>query len=64
MGPDLAAGAEGYDLDARAERLAAHPLAAAAGLEMFQNRDRGFETGLRAVIEGIAATLRTPATPD
>ncbi|MFD7279044.1 TetR/AcrR family transcriptional regulator C-terminal domain-containing protein [Streptomyces sp. NPDC059862] len=64
MGPDPATGAEGYDLDARAERLAAHPLAAAAGLEMFQDRDRGFETGLRAVIEGIAATLRTPATPD
>ncbi|NUL11858.1 TetR/AcrR family transcriptional regulator C-terminal domain-containing protein, partial [Streptomyces lunaelactis] len=31
MGPDAATGAEGYDLAARAERLADYPLAAAAG---------------------------------
>ncbi|MFI9612987.1 TetR/AcrR family transcriptional regulator C-terminal domain-containing protein [Streptomyces sp. NPDC052023] len=61
MGPGPAAGEGGYDLDARAERLAGFPLAAAAGDEMFRDRDRGFETGLRAVIEGVAATLRTAA---
>ncbi|MEE1666781.1 MULTISPECIES: TetR/AcrR family transcriptional regulator C-terminal domain-containing protein [unclassified Streptomyces] len=61
MGPDPASGAEGYDLDARAERLAAHPLAAEAGREMFQRHGQGFEAGLRAVIEGIGLTLRGEA---
>lgn len=58
MGPDPATGAEGYDLDARGERLAAQPLAAQAGYEMFQDHRAGFETGLDAVVEGIALTLR------
>ncbi|MFE3325303.1 TetR/AcrR family transcriptional regulator C-terminal domain-containing protein [Streptomyces sp. NPDC059176] len=57
MGPDPATGAEGYDLAARAERLADYPLAAAAGEEIFAGRPAGFETGLRAVVEGIAHTL-------
>ncbi|WP_327353884.1 TetR/AcrR family transcriptional regulator C-terminal domain-containing protein [Streptomyces sp. NBC_01304] len=57
MGPDPAAGVEGYDLDARAERLAEFPLAATAGAEMFRDHDAGFEAGLAAVIEGIGRTL-------
>ncbi|OSZ61100.1 TetR family transcriptional regulator [Streptomyces pharetrae CZA14] len=57
MGPDPATGTGGYDLDARADRLAAHPLAAESGRVVLQNRDRGFEAGLRAVIAGVAATL-------
>ncbi|WUK31456.1 TetR/AcrR family transcriptional regulator C-terminal domain-containing protein [Streptomyces sp. NBC_00370] len=50
-------GGEGYDLDARAERLAEFPLAAAAGYEIFQEQDAGFDAGLRAVTAGIALTL-------
>lgn len=57
-GPDPASGAEGYDLDARAARLAAFPLAVAAGREMFQDHERGFELGLGAVLAGIDVTLR------
>ncbi|MEU1134593.1 TetR family transcriptional regulator, partial [Streptomyces sp. NPDC005900] len=53
-------GAEGgYDHAARAARLAAYPLAAAAGEEMFADHDRGFEAGLAAVVAGVAATLVT-----
>ncbi|UUN28769.1 TetR/AcrR family transcriptional regulator C-terminal domain-containing protein [Streptomyces sp. FIT100] len=58
MGPDPATGAEGYDLAARAERLAAYPLAAAAGEELFRGHDAGFESGLKAVVAGVAAVLR------
>ncbi|MGW1889546.1 TetR/AcrR family transcriptional regulator C-terminal domain-containing protein [Streptomyces sp. NPDC002004] len=61
MGPDPARAGEGeavYDLAARAERLAAHPRAAAAGQELFGDHEHGFEAGLRAVIVGIGATLR------
>ncbi|GGK66942.1 TetR family transcriptional regulator [Streptomyces flaveus] len=58
MGPDPVKGGEGYDLAARAERLAAYPLAVAAGEEMFRDHDRGFEEGLAAVIAGIGVTLR------
>jgi TetR/AcrR family tetracycline transcriptional repressor len=58
MGPDPATGADGYDLDARGERLAAQPLAAQAGYEMFRDHQAGFEAGLAAVVEGIALTLR------
>nr|WP_033325303.1 TetR/AcrR family transcriptional regulator C-terminal domain-containing protein [Streptomyces yerevanensis] len=58
MGPDPAGGEEGYDLAARAERLAAYPLAVAAGEAMFRDHDRGFEEGLAAVIAGIDVTLR------
>ncbi|MFJ9841356.1 TetR/AcrR family transcriptional regulator C-terminal domain-containing protein [Kitasatospora sp. NPDC101155] len=56
MGPNPFDGEEGYDLEARAERLAAHPLAAEAGREMFQDFDRGFEQGLAAVLAGVEAT--------
>ncbi len=56
-GPERGEG--GYDLAARAERLAAYPLAAAAGEEMFTGHDRGFEAGLAAVVAGVGATLVT-----
>ncbi|QEU97365.1 TetR family transcriptional regulator [Streptomyces kanamyceticus] len=56
-GPDPASGEGGYDLAARAARLAAYPLAAAAGEEMFRDHDRGFQAGLAAVVAGIGATL-------
>lgn len=57
MGPDPARTEGGYDLKARAERLAAYPLAAAAGDEMFRDYDAGFEKGLAAVVAGIGATM-------
>ncbi|MFJ6773371.1 TetR/AcrR family transcriptional regulator C-terminal domain-containing protein [Kitasatospora sp. NPDC091257] len=57
MGPNPFDGAEGYDVDARAERLAAHPLAAASGRVMFQDFDEGFEQGLAAILAGVEATL-------
>nr|WP_306335313.1 TetR/AcrR family transcriptional regulator C-terminal domain-containing protein [Streptomyces sp. KL118A] len=53
-------GDSGYDLVARAQRLADYPLAAAAGEELFRAHDRGFEAGLAAVVAGIGATLATP----
>lgn len=56
-GPDPAKAQGGYDLEARAERLAAYPLAAAAGHEMFRDYDAGFEKGLTAVVAGIGATM-------
>ncbi|MEU8954101.1 TetR/AcrR family transcriptional regulator C-terminal domain-containing protein [Streptomyces sp. NPDC048518] len=55
--PDPARGEEDGELAARAARLAAYPLIAAAGDEMFRAHDRGFETGLAAVVAGIGATL-------
>ncbi|MEV7421171.1 TetR/AcrR family transcriptional regulator C-terminal domain-containing protein [Streptomyces sp. NPDC091212] len=51
-----------YDLAARAERLAAYPLAAAAGEELFLEREAGFEAGLAAVVAGIGHTL-APGAP-
>ncbi|MGK4585867.1 TetR/AcrR family transcriptional regulator C-terminal domain-containing protein [Kitasatospora sp. HPMI-4] len=57
MGPNPFAGDDGYDLDARAQRLAAHPLAAEAGRVMFHDFDQGYEQGLAAVLAGIEATL-------
>nr|BFD88802.1 TetR/AcrR family transcriptional regulator [Kitasatospora sp. Xyl93] len=57
MGPNPFDGGEGYDVDARAERLAAHPLAAESGRVMFQDFDEGFEQGLAAVLAGVEATL-------
>ncbi|MGF1426166.1 TetR/AcrR family transcriptional regulator C-terminal domain-containing protein [Kitasatospora sp. LaBMicrA B282] len=57
MGPNPFDGTEGYDLDARAQRLAAYPLAVAAGRAMFQDFDQGFEQGLKAVLAGAEATL-------
>ncbi|WP_369216769.1 TetR/AcrR family transcriptional regulator C-terminal domain-containing protein [Streptomyces flavofungini] len=56
-GPAPDTGEGGYDLAARAERLADYPLAAAAGEEIFRAHDRGFEAGLAAVVAGIGATL-------
>ncbi|MEU8892397.1 TetR/AcrR family transcriptional regulator C-terminal domain-containing protein [Streptomyces sp. NPDC048442] len=52
---------EGYDLAARAERLAAYPLAARSGPVIFASADEGFELGLKAVVAGIGAVLRAPA---
>ncbi|WP_406354918.1 TetR/AcrR family transcriptional regulator C-terminal domain-containing protein [Streptomyces sp. NBC_00658] len=46
---------EGYDIEERAARMAAYPLAAAVGAEVFQGYDEGFEEGLRLVIAGIEA---------
>ena len=39
----------------RAELLAAYPLAAAAGAEMFEGFDERFEEGLEVVVAGIEA---------
>ncbi|MCX4818908.1 TetR/AcrR family transcriptional regulator C-terminal domain-containing protein [Streptomyces sp. NBC_01142] len=58
MGPDPATGGEGYDLAARAERLAEYPLAATAGEEIFRGHDAGFEAGLAALVAGIGQVLR------
>ncbi|MFF0741161.1 TetR/AcrR family transcriptional regulator C-terminal domain-containing protein [Streptomyces sp. NPDC004111] len=52
-------GTGGYDLAARAERLAAYPLAAGSGPALFAAGDEGFELGLTAVVAGIGAVLRT-----
>lgn len=58
MGPDPATeDTRACDLDARAERLAAYPRAAAAGYEIFRDRGAGFEAGLTAVVAGIGLTL-------
>ncbi|MFE9629578.1 TetR/AcrR family transcriptional regulator C-terminal domain-containing protein [Streptomyces sp. NPDC006463] len=46
---------EGYDVDERAARMGDFPLAAAAGADLFQDFDSGFEEGLRLVIAGIEA---------
>ncbi|MEU9080474.1 TetR/AcrR family transcriptional regulator C-terminal domain-containing protein [Kitasatospora sp. NPDC048538] len=53
MGPNPFVGEAGYDLEARAERLAAHPLAAAAGPVMFGEFDEGYAQGLEAILVGI-----------
>jgi AcrR family transcriptional regulator len=58
MGPDPATeGGDAYEVDARAERLAAYPRAAAGGYEIFRDRGEGFEAGLTAVVAGIGLTL-------
>ncbi|WP_431043940.1 TetR/AcrR family transcriptional regulator C-terminal domain-containing protein [Streptomyces sp. P1-3] len=50
--------AAGYDVDERAARIGAdHPLAAAAGADLFLNYEERFEEGLRVIIAGIEATL-------
>ncbi|WP_437109522.1 TetR/AcrR family transcriptional regulator C-terminal domain-containing protein [Streptomyces scopuliridis] len=56
-------GPEGIDLAARAERLAAYPLAAGAGEEIFGNHEAGFESGLAAIVAGIAVTVLPPDRP-
>jgi hypothetical protein len=55
-----AGGRPAYDLDARAERMSAQPLAAAAGHEIFEDSDQGFEQGLDAIVAGVEATLLPP----
>ncbi|MDT0467736.1 TetR/AcrR family transcriptional regulator C-terminal domain-containing protein [Streptomyces gibsoniae] len=45
---------EGYDIEERARMLAAFPLSAAAGAEIFADYERHFEEGLELVIAGIA----------
>ncbi|MFI5570853.1 TetR/AcrR family transcriptional regulator C-terminal domain-containing protein [Streptomyces sp. NPDC051740] len=46
---------EGFDLAERARMMAAYPLAAQAGREIFENYDRNFEEGLALIITGIEA---------
>jgi AcrR family transcriptional regulator len=48
----------GYDVKERAKRMANFPLAAAAGAEIFEGFDEGFEEGLRLVVAGIAARYK------
>ncbi|WP_217168809.1 TetR/AcrR family transcriptional regulator [Streptomyces sp. AC512_CC834] len=49
---------EGFDVDERARMLAAYPLTAAAGAEIFEDYERHFEEALALVIAGIGATYR------
>ncbi|MEU2357527.1 TetR/AcrR family transcriptional regulator C-terminal domain-containing protein [Streptomyces misionensis] len=46
---------EGYDIEDRARRMAAFPLAAEAGRLLFDGYDEQFEEGLAVVIAGIEA---------
>ncbi|WP_435642296.1 TetR/AcrR family transcriptional regulator C-terminal domain-containing protein [Streptomyces sp. H49] len=46
---------KGYDIEDRARRMAAFPLAAEAGRLLFDGYDEQFEEGLAVVIAGIAA---------
>jgi AcrR family transcriptional regulator len=46
---------EGYDVTERARRMAAYPLAAAAGAEIFERYDERFEDGLKLIVAGIEA---------
>ncbi|MFF6810013.1 TetR/AcrR family transcriptional regulator [Streptomyces sp. NPDC012403] len=46
---------EGFDVAERARVMAAYPLAAQAGREIFENYDQHFEEGLALVIAGIEA---------
>ncbi|MFJ2916256.1 TetR/AcrR family transcriptional regulator C-terminal domain-containing protein [Streptomyces sp. NPDC087307] len=46
---------DGFDVDERAARLAAYPLAAAAGAEIFARYDERFEDGLRLIVAGVEA---------
>ncbi|MEU6286383.1 TetR/AcrR family transcriptional regulator [Streptomyces sp. CA-100214] len=46
---------EGFDVDERARLLAAYPLTAAAGAEIFTDYERHFEEALALVITGIGA---------
>ncbi|MFD7131319.1 TetR/AcrR family transcriptional regulator [Streptomyces sp. NPDC059894] len=51
---------EGFDLEERARMMAAFPLSARAGAEMFTDYDRHFEEGLALVLDGIAARYGMP----
>jgi AcrR family transcriptional regulator len=48
-----------YDLESRNQRVnrETHPLAYAAGQEMFTNYDRRFQTGLEFIVHGMARKL-------
>lgn len=46
---------EGYDVGERARRMAAYPLSAAAGAEIFERYDERFEDGLKLILAGIEA---------
>ncbi|CAL9604294.1 Tetracycline repressor protein class A from transposon 1721 [Streptomyces sp. enrichment culture] len=46
---------EGFDVAERSKRLAAHPLAAAAGPHLFEDYDAHFEEGLGLILDGAAA---------
>ena len=46
---------DGYDVNERAQRMAAYPLAAAAGAEIFERYDERFEDGLKLILSGIEA---------
>ncbi|MFG2617084.1 TetR/AcrR family transcriptional regulator C-terminal domain-containing protein [Streptomyces sp. NPDC048507] len=46
---------EGFDVEERAARLAAFPLSATAGADLFRDYDEGFEEGLLVVLAGISA---------
>ncbi|MDX3540203.1 TetR/AcrR family transcriptional regulator C-terminal domain-containing protein [Streptomyces sp. MB09-01] len=46
---------DGYDVDERATRMTDFPLAAAAGVELFQDFGTGFEESLRLLVAGIEA---------
>ncbi|MFE6663215.1 TetR/AcrR family transcriptional regulator C-terminal domain-containing protein [Streptomyces sp. NPDC057697] len=46
---------EGFDIGERAARMAAYPLAAEAGAEIFARYDERFEDGLLLIVAGIEA---------
>ncbi|WP_143662714.1 TetR/AcrR family transcriptional regulator C-terminal domain-containing protein [Streptomyces sp. CB03238] len=52
---------EGYDIEEWAARLAAHPLAAAAGPEVFTDYDQQVEEGLRMIVAGAEAVYGGPS---
>ncbi|MFF0482118.1 TetR/AcrR family transcriptional regulator C-terminal domain-containing protein [Streptomyces sp. NPDC004435] len=54
---------EGFDIDERARRLAAYPLAAQAGAELFAGYDERFEEGLRLIVAGIETVYAPGARP-
>ncbi|MEV4614250.1 TetR/AcrR family transcriptional regulator C-terminal domain-containing protein [Kitasatospora sp. NPDC049258] len=56
--------APGYDAAERAERIGPdHPLAAAAGADIFDGYERRFERGLAIVTAGVAALARQRPEP-
>ncbi|MEQ8146930.1 TetR/AcrR family transcriptional regulator C-terminal domain-containing protein [Streptomyces sp. OP7] len=50
---------EGFDVEARARLMAAHPLAAEAGAALFSDYEEQFEEGLALIITGIEARYGT-----
>ncbi|MGW7262416.1 TetR/AcrR family transcriptional regulator C-terminal domain-containing protein [Streptomyces sp. NPDC054842] len=55
MRPPPGESGERFDIGERTARMADYPLAAAAGPEIFQDYDQGFEEGLSLVVAGIEA---------